>query len=61
MIVVADTGPVNYLILSGQIGLAHELRVSPPLTPRPPLVSFARRCFVHQHCHDLQWVFLRVP
>jgi predicted nucleic acid-binding protein len=25
MIVVADTGPLNYLILSGQIALAHEL------------------------------------
>ena len=25
MIVVADTGPVNYLILSGQVALLHEL------------------------------------
>ena len=25
MIVVADTGPVNYLVLSGQIDLAHDL------------------------------------
>jgi predicted nucleic acid-binding protein len=25
MIVVADTGPVNYLILSGQVDLAHTL------------------------------------
>ncbi len=25
MVVVADTGPVNYLVLSGQIGLAHDL------------------------------------
>jgi predicted nucleic acid-binding protein len=25
MIVVADTGPVNYLVLSGQVDLAHDL------------------------------------
>jgi predicted nucleic acid-binding protein len=25
VIVVADTGPVNYLVLSGQIDLAHDL------------------------------------
>ena len=25
MIVVADTGPVNYLVLSGHVGLVHEL------------------------------------
>ena len=25
MIVVADTGPVNYLVMSGQVDLAHEL------------------------------------
>ena len=31
MIVVADTGPLNYLVLSGQIDLTHALYGTVPL------------------------------
>ena len=64
MIVVADTGPINYLILSGHIGLIHELYGSvllPPAVHRE-LIHAKTPALVRDWALNLpRWVDIRSP
>jgi predicted nucleic acid-binding protein len=64
MIVVADTGPVNYLILSGQIDLAHALYgvlLIPPAVHKELLDSRAPETVRQWATTPPAWAKVRTP
>ena len=64
MIVVADTGPVNYLILSGQIDLAHALYgtlLIPPAVHRELLDARAPEAVRQWASTPPTWAEVRSP
>lgn len=64
MIVVADTGPVNYLVLSGHVHLVHELYgrlVLPPAVHQELLHARAPTAVRQWATMPPPWVGLRLP